>query len=307
MNVIIQFLSQYLRRKAAALSVLQTMILGLFIATGLEAIDFLTGFEYSFSIFYLFPVSFVTWYAGRNNGLLLACVCAVEWGMIDVASGARYTTPLIPIWNSIAHLIFLSLTVILLNEMRQAHLTIRRMAFTDSLTGVRNSRSFYLELDQEIERHSRYGRSFTVAYLDLDHFKNVNDTLGHAAGNELLRMVATVLQTTFRDVDIIGRLGGDEFSVILPETDEETAMIVLRRVHAALTAAIRNAAPGVIDIGATIGAVVFPICPQSADTALQLADTLMYDGKRSERGVVRLAVFSESGLVDATRSVRYDT
>jgi diguanylate cyclase (GGDEF)-like protein len=99
------------------------------------------------------------------------------------------------------------------------------------LTTVPNRRAFYEALDKERLRSLRYRRPLTIAYLDLDNFKRINDSLGHAVGDELLVQVAAGLRSNLRASDYVGRLGGDEFGVLLPETDATAAKLVLRKLR----------------------------------------------------------------------------
>jgi diguanylate cyclase (GGDEF)-like protein len=121
-----------------------------------------------------------------------------------------------------------------------------------------------------------------MAYIDLDHFKLVNDTVGHTEGDRLLQVVAHALGSRLRATDLVARLGGDEFGVLLPNTDAEAAPAVLE----SLMASVRDAVDGSWDVGATIGAVTFERPPESVDLMVRVADELMYRGKRAGRGRV---------------------
>jgi diguanylate cyclase (GGDEF)-like protein/PAS domain S-box-containing protein len=114
--------------------------------------------------------------------------------------------------------------------LKHAHAELQRLALTDELTGIPNRRHFFPCLDTELERASRYGRSTCLAILDLDHFKRVNDRHGHAAGDAVLRHFADILGRHLRAADVVGRLGGEEFAVLLPETGMDEALFVLRRI-----------------------------------------------------------------------------
>lgn len=274
------------------------LLVGLLLVVFLAFVDLATGYEVSFSIFYLTPVLLVTWLAGHRLGLLVAFTAACTWGAMDLLAGHTYSAAWIPVWNSIVRLGFFSVGVMLLGSLSKSLSDLNALALTDSLTGAHNTRSFYSQFEHEIARHTRNGRPLTVAYLDLDHFKEVNDTLGHAAGDSLLRSVAALLTDSLRAVDVVARLGGDEFGILMPETGAEAAALASTRIHAAITEAIRALAPGVQDAGVTIGAVVFEHPPESPDHAVGVADTLMYQGKDDGRGVVRLAIWNRSGLAE---------
>lgn len=274
------------------------VLVGLLLIPLLATIDRVTGYEVSSSIFYLLPVFLVTWVAGLQWGALVALASAGAWGAMDLAAGHTYSNDWIPVWNSLVLLGGLCIGAVFLSIFSTAVRQLSDLALRDSLTGLHNTRSFYSHFNHEIARHSRSGLPLTVAYLDLDHFKAVNDTLGHAAGDDLLRAVGASLTSVLRQVDVVARLGGDEFGVLMPETGQEAASVVLPRVHAALSDRMRATAPGVEKAGVTIGAVVYENPPESPDHAVSVADTLMYEGKDSGRGVVRLATWGRSGLVE---------
>src|SRR5215207_7895840 len=109
-------------------------------------------------------------------------------------------------------------------------------AFTDHLTGLANRRRFERQLEREVARTERYGHPFCLLLLDIDHFKDVNDTRGHDAGDEALRRVANVIQSGTRGIDTGARIGGDEFAVILPETELARGLEVAERICAAVRA-----------------------------------------------------------------------
>ena len=257
----------------------------------LSIVDYLTGSEISFSVFYLAPVLYVTWFAGRPAGIIIAVISAATWGLVDVTAGASYSSAIIPVWNSIVRLFFFLITLWLLGQMQQANAEVKILAQTDSLTGLANTRSFYEALSQEIMRLARYDRPFTLAYADLDLFKSVNDAHGHAAGDELLRGIAQALKNSLRDSDLIARLGGDEFAILMPETDQNAAAFVLARAFESITAIMDAKAGSLQGIGITIGAVVFLTPPESLDAAVSAADKAMYEGKRAGKGAIRLITY----------------
>ena len=267
-----------------------TLAVGLLLVGALGAIDYVTGSEISFSVFYLVPVLYVTWYAGLGAGVSMALASAAMWGIIDVAAGSHYSTWATPVWNSATRLGFFLIAAWLLHALQRANGRVLALAHTDSLTGLANARSFYSDLEQEIRRQRRYGSAFTLAYVDLDHFKEINDARGHAAGDELLCSVSTCITAALRESDVVARLGGDEFGVLLPETGEDTAAPILERVLEAVSTTMRHAVPGVDGTGATVGAVVFQAPPDSADVAVSAADDAMCSGKRIERGTLQLRI-----------------
>src|SRR5207253_7376812 len=130
----------------------------------------------------------------------------------------------------------------------------RLLARTDPLTGAANARTFYESVALEAERATRAGRPLTLAYLDLDNFKRLNDRLGHAAGDAALVDLVRMIRPGLRAPDVLARLGGDEFALLLPDTDAEGAVALLTRMQEALT---REMARAGRPISASVGAVTF--------------------------------------------------
>jgi diguanylate cyclase (GGDEF)-like protein len=285
------------------------LALGVVAVAVLAVVDYATGSELSFSIFYLAPLAWVTWAAGRTRGLVLALLAAATWGAVDVEAGARYSSPWIPVWNSLVRFGFFAITAWLIADVRRAHAAERALARLDPLTGVANSRAFRELLDRELAVMRRAGTPLTIAYVDLDRFKSVNDMLGHGGGDELLRAIGARLAEGLRATDVVARVGGDEFALLLPRTDAASAEAVLERCMGGVRSAVASV-PGVPDgVGATIGGVVFADPPASPDEAISAADEGMYEQKRKLRGHVYVARWlrasvapSAGATADAARS-----
>ncbi len=246
--------------------------------------DYMTGPNLSFSVFYLIPV-FFSGAAGRLAGTAIAAGAATVWGIVDIA---RRTTPYehlaIAEWNVFARLVVLWLVATLVSAL-VARLAIERShSRTDPLTKLANARAFYETTEAALLGMRRNRRPMTVAYVDLDDFKAVNDSHGHFSGDALLAVVADAMSGTVRQTDHVARLGGDEFAVLLPETQLHDARTQLHRLHAGLTAAV---AAGGWAVGFSIGAVTFEDVPASVDQMVNAADHVMYKVKRSAKNTVR--------------------
>ncbi len=166
-------------------------------------------------------------------------------------------------------------------EMRDK---LRDHARTDELTALPNFRAFRERIDEEISRVARYPSAFGVLVLDLDHFKNYNDTFGHLAGNDALQRVAAAIRESIRTPDFAARYGGEEFAVILPETDAPAAAAVAERVRAAIEAL--PAPPGEASVTVSIGAAMFPIDGRNPESLFHAADERLYAAKRDGRNRV---------------------
>ncbi len=245
--------------------------------------DYLFGPGVSFSIFYLVPVAFTAWYAGRRAGVFMSFLSAAIWLAADVVAGNPFGNPYVPLWNAAVRLGFFLTVVFLLNAFKRE----KAFARQDDLTGLGNRRFFFELADTEIRRTYRYGRPFTVAYVDVDDFKSVNDELGHAEGDAVLRQAAEVMRSNIRSTDIAARLGGDEFALLLPESGADAAKKFMQKLHARLTDAGRKAKRAVT---VSAGVVTFLIPPVSGYEMLRIVDSVMYAAKSAGKNSVRFEV-----------------
>lgn len=174
-------------------------------------------------------------------------------------------------------------------ELERAYVDLERLAHTDPLTELANRRHFMEALAREVYRADRYHHPLSIVILDLDRFKRVNDTYGHAAGDDVLRDAATALRSVCRDVDMAARLGGEEMALLLPETDLPGARIVAERVRERIaTTAHRSPAGDPFRVTASFG-VATARSGTTAETLLQAADEALYRAKGAGRNRVMLA------------------
>ncbi|HWS33664.1 MAG TPA: diguanylate cyclase [Actinoplanes sp.] len=196
----------------------------------------------------------------------------------------------------------------------RVHEEAQRLSLTDPLTGLWNYRYLREVLRREVERASRFGRMLTVLVLDLDHFKEVNDTYGHTAGDQVLGEFARRIRAGLREVDVAFRQGGEEFVVLLPETDAYGGVIVADRLNAAVRewpVPVDPRRPGLDDripISVSIGVAVFPEHGETAQQVLDAADEALYAAKNAGRDTYRLAErvsgAAPEGHLDAARQAR---
>lgn len=159
---------------------------------------------------------------------------------------------------------------------------------TDSLSNLPNHRGIMTSFDREVERAHRFGRSFSVLFIDLDHFKSINDMYGHAAGDSTLKEFAGVVGFALRGVDVLGRWGGEEFLTILPEIDLEGAVVCAERIRESV-ASFRFSAGGGTHLTCSIGIASYPAHAEERGQLIELADRAMYAAKRLGRNQVRRA------------------
>jgi diguanylate cyclase (GGDEF)-like protein len=262
--------------------------------------DYFTGTEIELILFYLAPIGFGAWFVGVGGGAALSVVGAavsVTADALHQLHGGGSLRPGVLVWNAGMELGTAISVVVVLAALRDRLQAQEVLARTDALTHISNRRAFFEAALLEIERSRRTGRPLALAYVDCDDFKNVNDLLGHAQGDALLRTAAQTLRGATRAVDAVARLGGDEFGLLLPETSAHEAEVLLGRVHGVLLSAM---AWHGWKVGFSIGAAVFVTPPESADEIMARADELMYAAKREAKGSIRIGVYGAGRREDRT-------
>jgi diguanylate cyclase (GGDEF)-like protein len=263
------------------------LALGVLMAVAIAVADYQIRRELSIGLFYLIPVSFITWFVGPWMGVFSAMVCAALSLVPPLSGAVEYHYPITPFWNAGLYLgIFLFATFIL-TQIRSLYDRERRLSRHDFLTGVLNERAFFELLATEKNRARRYNYPLTLAYLDLDNFKEVNDKFGHSEGNAVLIAVARSMAENVRDSDAVARLGGDEFGVLLPQTAPEAAWIVLEKLERVLT---ETMAASEWPVTFSIGAVTYAVPPDSTDEIIGKADQIMYSIKSSGKARLKQEV-----------------
>lgn len=173
-------------------------------------------------------------------------------------------------------------------KLEQSQKELKNLAIIDELTGIYNRREFNLQLKNELERSGRYSHCFTLLLLDIDHFKKLNDTYGHQAGDEALQTIAALLKQEFRDLDRVARYGGEEFIVILPETSSSIAYAVAERIRQLISAYTLPINNGEQTINVTVsgGLATFPNDGESEEALIHNADRALYAAKGSGRNKI---------------------
>jgi diguanylate cyclase (GGDEF)-like protein len=261
----------------------------LFICVVVGVVDGIVGHVYSLVPFYLTPVVMAAWFVGRKTGYLLSFTCSLGWFAAEIAAGLFVNADFAMFWNDAMKLLLFILTTTVVSALKEALDRENVLARTDHLTGLPNRRSYYEMVAGEIRRNLRYYDPFTIAYLDIDNFKNVNDTSGHAEGDKLLKLVASVLTKSVREIDTVARLGGDEFALLLPETGVEAADVVADKLQQRLKMSVENCWP----VTFSIGLVTYLKSPVSIDEVIGRADRLMYAAKAASKDALHREIVGE--------------
>jgi diguanylate cyclase (GGDEF)-like protein len=255
----------------------------------IAAVDYITGTEIrTFPLYYL-PISAVAWHHGRLGAMLMASACAAAWLTSNRLAGMQYSANIIWVFNTTVQAASFATVGFLIATLRTVIARERALNRIDPLTSLLNGRAFYDDGQRLLSLCQRKGYPITVAYIDLDRFKQINDRLGHRAGDEVLREVGEIFLRRIRPSDLAARLGGDEFAMLLPATSMDEASTVLERLRLALSTAFESAP---VAITGSIGAVTFEAASDNIEQLIHDADACMYAAKSEGGNRVRSATVS---------------
>ena len=267
-------LSDFLRKQPKPLLI----AIGLIFTVTAVIADRISGDNLSFLLFYLIPVYFFVWFTTRRIGVLVSIFCAALWLAENISCKMQIYHVKVAYLNMSIEMVFFFLVTYLLCMLKEAMGINEELSRTDVLTGAMNRSAFYDIAGREISRIERYVRPFTVAYVDIDNFKIINYRFGHNAGDRLLCFVADTMKKNLRKIDLISRFGGDEFTILLPETGAEAAQVVLSRIRNVLLNIMeKNGWP----VTFTFGTVTFLKSPSSVEEMMKKVGSVMYSGKDS--------------------------
>lgn len=246
-------------------------------------LDYLTGGEISLSLFYLIPIALVAWYAGKPYGLFISISSACAWLLAESSVGRDYAHFSILYWNTFIRFGFFIIVVFLLSALQNALEHEKALSRIDAMTGAVNNRFFSFLLGMEINRTTRYTAPLTIAYVDIDDFKVINDQYGHSTGDMVLRCVTQYCQDNLRKTDTVARLGGDEFALLLPETDQESAAKLITRIRQGL---LQEMHQNKWQVTFSIGVLTCVAAVSNADDVIRMADELMYSVKKAGKNAI---------------------
>jgi diguanylate cyclase (GGDEF)-like protein len=251
--------------------------------------DLQTGAHISMMLLYSVPILLSAWYCGRLDAIVVAVIAAACWFIVNALNKPPGGSDAILSWNAFTRLAIFALiayTVSLQAQLRRAFDRAKLRAETDSLTGLLNESAFRERVDGEMKRSWRYNHPLSLAYIDLDDFKQVNDSQGHARGDKLLRLVTETITRTIRKTDFAGRVGGDEFAICFPETGEEQ---VQKAVETLVNAMDIMTSQSGWQVTASIGVVTCQDIYETYDALLGEADRLMYVAKEKGKNAAEFA------------------
>jgi|WetSurMetagenome_2_1015567.scaffolds.fasta_scaffold303305_2 diguanylate cyclase (GGDEF)-like protein len=267
-------------------------VINLFLVSIIGIVDYYTGNEISLALFYLLPIIAVSWLLNYFSGLFFCFLCIIAIILADLKFNISTITPVF-FWNNSGILCFYIIIASIINHLKNTLQKEKMLSRIDSLTGISNSRNFIEYAEKEIKRSRRYGRHLSLAYIDCDNFKKVNDTYGHSAGDALLCMIADTINDNIRETDLVARLGGDEFVIIMPETGDENISKSIERINGVL---LDNVKKNDWFVTFSIGVGIFKNPPDSVNEMLKITDKLMYSVKKDGKNNIKYHVFDNTFL-----------
>ncbi len=255
-------------------------------------IDYLTGLEIRIFPLYFLPLARAATVFSRTAAVAASIFAATTWILAQYLSGREYSSSYIWGVNFVTQGIAFVLVTTLIASLRTALARERALSRTDPLTGLFNSRALYEIAGAELTLCHRNKRPAALAFIDLDNFKQVNDSFGHGRGDTLLRNVANLLTNTLRSTDVIARVGGDEFAIFLPEIEAHHAHTLLEKIRMLL-----QQFPDFEDlpISASIGAVAYANAPSTLQDMMKEADAHMYTVKAAGKNRVNVKSSAHTG------------
>lgn len=269
-------------------SVIFHIFIGIALIGIIGFLDLATGNELSFSLFYLLPIVWIAWFATPRLAIITDIFSAIVWFVAEKSSGITYSHPSIFLWNTGIRLCFFLIVTLLLLELKKTLEHEKQLSRIDPLTGAANKRHFIDLLTSEMLRCDRHHRPLSIAYIDLDNFKTVNDGFGHSVGDQLLCVIVEHITQNIRTIDLIARLGGDEFVILLPEIDPDMAQTVMQRLQSSLLVEMQN---NHWPVTFSIGLLTCSKIDLSIDELIRLADNLMYDVKKQGKDAIAHAIY----------------
>jgi diguanylate cyclase (GGDEF)-like protein len=239
---------------------------------------FATNAFLEFSVFFLLPISFFTWFVSHRAGLVASLVAGGIILGVNLSSSISFKNTEIPYWNALVWTGFFCLMAFIIADLKSLHYRERELARSDTLTGAATRLAFYEFARDELNRTRRTNQPITLAYLDIDSFKEINDRHGHNFGDRVLHAVAQSIRTSIRRTDMVARMGGDEFSMLLPNTSREASTKLLEKVLNLLTVDMKQRG---WPVTFSIGAVTFANAPESVERMIEHADQTMYSVKQT--------------------------
>ncbi|HWZ42689.1 MAG TPA: diguanylate cyclase [Candidatus Saccharimonadales bacterium] len=249
------------------------------------ALHFAPPDAHIFALF-LVPISFAAWFISRPAGWVGAALASAVLFTYEIQHNHERSA--VVFLNFFLNMGMYSFFALITSQVRSMYAREQELSLHDPLTGLLNRRAMDGALGVESRRLRRRHYPFTLAYIDLDDFKKINDLHGHAMGDAYIQQLAMVLKSTVRATDFVARMGGDEFVLLLPETGPTAAQLAIAKVQENVLALIQQRAPAVT---VSIGVITFETTAETPADMIRVADEAMYEVKHSGKNRVTYKIF----------------
>ena len=274
---VLNYLESISKRAMALIAIGITILLGI--------LDFETAAEIHFLVIYLLPIALASWYLNRNSGIYIAIMCSLVWLVADSLGGRFHSSPWIAGWNFLMRTGAFVVISLSQSQLRSKFDALSELARRDFLTGLPNGRAFYELTAREMER--AYGdEPLTLAFIDLAGFKWINHRLGYATGDQMMCTIAHAIRQNVPRPDLVGRIGGTSFAVLLPNTASDGANLILDQVQSALKDERKKYAQPVTFF---ISAVACTKVPRSIAELMHQAEAQMTRMKGGTKDLLQIA------------------
>jgi diguanylate cyclase (GGDEF)-like protein len=291
MKPVLTYLDRWFARFGPAPLVAASLLMVAFIGV----IRWISGPELAFSALFLVPIILSTWYAGRRIGILVSILSIMIWLAADMMMMSEFLNPAIPFINEMLRLLVFLFVVFLISDLKISLTEQSEIARRDPLTGIANRLAFIEFAEMELKKARRFRYPVSMLYIDIDHFKAVNDRFGHHTGDLLLKSVCRTITDNIRAIDLAGRLGGDEIALLMPNADAKGAGTVAHKLGRILRREMQlREWPATF----SMGVATFQNMKIDIHGMINKADILMYMAK--ERGRDRIVQQIFSGDVEET-------
>lgn len=264
---------------------------GFLLVLAIGSLDSLTSYDISVSVLYLLPIILIAWFEGGVAAAIISIFSAITWAVSDLASGHIYSHVAAPVWNSLVVLaMFFTVTfsVVTFKKLLQKE---REHDHTDELTGAVNFKFFYEQAGREIRKAALHKRPLTLASINLDNLRQINDTYGHMAGDYILHEVSQIMKSSTRSTDLVSRLGGARFALLMPETGDKSAADIISKVQGHLLDMVKKSGWPVMF---STGVVTCEGSACTIDELIKGAEDLMNAAREAGSNTVKFKILGSS-------------
>jgi len=266
-------------------------LFGFLLVLAIAGLDTITSYDLSLTFLYLFPIILIAWYEGGLPAALISIFSAVTWAVSDLISGHIYSNFAVPTWNALLVLGIFLIVAYSITAIKTLLIKERQHARIDVLTGVANTRFFYEQARIEISKSAIYKLPLTLAYIDINNLRHINENLGHITGDNLLQEVVQIMRFTLRPTDLISRLGGAEFAILMPETRNENATGIIYKVQEHFLDMMKKKG---WPVTFSAGVVTCEDTAYTIDRLIKLAEDLMNAAKETGKNKIKCKILDSS-------------